>query len=114
MTNSTPSHSNSPSPPSAESTLSLAIDNTTNITTNGEVHKFIQMTQAERDKMYSEQEAKVEKLIKEYCDPNSRKGFVWKEDYQKKWSAKVDMKHDVFAFNKVRSCQKNKLEQSLR
>jgi hypothetical protein len=74
----------------------------------------MRMTQAERDKMYSEQEAKVEKLIKEYCDPNSPKGFVWKEDYQKKWSAKVDMKHDVFAFNKVRSCQKVKLKQSLR
>jgi hypothetical protein len=111
MTNSTPSHSNSPSPPSAESTLSLAIDNTTNITTNGEVHKFIQMTQAERDKMYSEQEAKVGKLNRECCDPNSPKGFVWKEEYQNEWSAKVDMRHDVFAFNKVRSFQTIKLKQ---
>jgi hypothetical protein len=113
MTDNTPSHPNSPTPLLAESTLSLAIDNTTNVTTNEEVHEFIQMTQAERDKMYPEQEAKFEKLNRECCDPNSPKGFVWKEEYQNKRLAKVDMKHDVFAFNKVRSCQKVKLEQSL-
>jgi len=70
----------------------------------------MQMTQAERDKMYSEQEAKVEKLNRDCCDPNSPKGFVWKEEYQNKWSAKADMEHDVFAFNKVRPFQPFKLK----
>jgi hypothetical protein len=101
---------NSPSPLSTKPLSSGVIDKTTNATINGEVQKLMRMTQAEREKIYSEQEAKVEKVVKEYCDPNSPKGFIWKKEYQKKWSAKVDMKHEVFAFNKVRSFQKNQIE----
>ena len=79
-----PTLDHSPPPLSTKPPSSVVIDSTTNAITNGEVQKFMRMTQDERDKMYSEQEAKVEKLSKEYCDPNSPKGFVWKEDYQKK------------------------------